>query len=163
MVGHLFGLLLVLLSFIQTYFPISFYFCPTTSLSVQEAIYGYVGWIFAQHFLNRLGNEYASLTSILDNTNTNQMEVLTKIKKRLRSDTFTREYILDIVKLYPDLIKLLYINFAMTHYIQPAGNLKPTLSYQRIQSTQILTDDELLSHIKRTTCNVHEYMVSLKF
>src|SRR2546423_339183 len=31
-------------------------FFQSGKLSVQEAIYGYVGWIFAQHFLNRLGN-----------------------------------------------------------------------------------------------------------
>ena len=63
--------------------------------------------------------------NLMDTNITSHMEVLTKIKKRLRTDTFTREYILDIIKLYPDLIRLAYINFAMTHYIQPAnGDLK---------------------------------------
>src|SRR5215213_11102456 len=75
-------------------------FFQTNKLSVQEAIYGYVGWIFAQHFLNRLGSEYTSLVSILDQTNPTHVEVLTKMKKRLRTDTFTREYILDIIKMY---------------------------------------------------------------
>ena len=56
---------------------------------VQETIYGYVGWIFAQHFLNRLGSEYSSLSGILDiKQNPVHMEVLTKIKKRLRQDTY---------------------------------------------------------------------------
>ena len=90
--------------------------------AVQETIYGYVGWIFAQHFLNRLGNEYVALYSLLDPNNTSHQEVLAKIKKRLRTDTFTREYILDIIKLYPDLIKLCYIHFAMVHYINPTAN-----------------------------------------
>jgi glutamate dehydrogenase len=89
---------------------------------VQEAIYGYVGWIFAQHFLNRLGSEYAQLTNALDQSNPTHTEILTNLKKRLRQDTFTREYILDIIKLYPELIKVLYTNFAMTHYIAPTQN-----------------------------------------
>jgi glutamate dehydrogenase len=89
-------------------------------LSVQEVIYGYVGWIYAQHFLNRLGSEYASLASIVDLTNPSQQEILAKIKKRLRSDTFTREYILDIIKLYPELIKLCYNHFALTHHVSGA-------------------------------------------
>ena len=29
--------------------------------AVQEATYAYVGWIFAQHFCNRLGSAYLSL------------------------------------------------------------------------------------------------------
>ncbi|KAI8803000.1 Glutamate/Leucine/Phenylalanine/Valine dehydrogenase-domain-containing protein [Cladochytrium replicatum] len=135
-------------------------FFQTGKLSVQEAIYGHVGWIFAQHFLNRLGNEYASLSTILDSSNVVHMEVLQKMKKRLRSDTFTREYILDIIKLYPDLIKLCYINFAMVHYINPAASkLKPSISYQRMQTTQVLTDEELLDKIKKTVSNNHEYMI----
>jgi glutamate dehydrogenase len=137
-------------------------FFQTGQLSVQEAIYGYTGWIFAQHFLNRLGNEYSALLSILDKDNATHMEVLTKIKKRLRSDTFTREYILDIIKLYPELIKLCYINFAMIHYINPveSNDLRPSLSYQRLQTTPVMSDDELLEKIKKTVSNNHEYMVS---
>ena len=119
-----------------------------------------MGWIFAQHFLNRLGNEYAAMTSILDSNNTTHQEVLAKIKKRLRSDTFTREYILDIIKLYPDLIKLCYINFAMVHYINPGqDDLKPSLSYQRLQTIPVLNEQELLDKIKKTVSNNHEYMV----
>ncbi|KAI9338539.1 Glutamate/Leucine/Phenylalanine/Valine dehydrogenase-domain-containing protein [Obelidium mucronatum] len=135
-------------------------FFQSGKLSVQEAIYGYTGWIFAQHFLNRLGNEYSALKTILDADNANHSEVLTKIKKRLRSDTFTREYILDIIKLYPDLLKLLYMNFAMVHYINPAQNdLKPSLSYQRLQTTPILTEAELMDKIRKTVQNNHELMI----
>jgi glutamate dehydrogenase len=96
--------------------PLQFFF-QGGQLSVQEAIYGYIGWIFSQHFLNRLGSEYAALSSIVDTTNPLHQEVLSKIKKRLRSDTFTREYILDVIKLYPELIKACYSHFAMTHHI----------------------------------------------
>ncbi|KAJ3105920.1 NAD-dependent glutamate dehydrogenase [Phlyctochytrium bullatum] len=135
-------------------------FFQTGKLSVQEAIYGYVGWIFCQHFLNRLGNEYSALMTILDPDNSTHGEVLAKIKKRLRSDTFTREYILDIIKLYPDLIKLCYINFAMVHYINPAQNdLAPSLSYQRLQTTPIMSDEELMEKIRKTVSNHHEYMI----
>lgn len=115
-------------------------------LSVQETIYGYVGWIFAQHFLNRLGSEFASLTNILDaKANSVHAEVLGKMKKRLRQDTFTREYILDIIKTYPDLVRALYVNFALTHYIGDSGQeMQPSLSYQRLQSDRPLTAPELI-------------------
>ncbi|ORZ31905.1 Glutamate/Leucine/Phenylalanine/Valine dehydrogenase-domain-containing protein [Catenaria anguillulae PL171] len=129
-------------------------FFQSGKLSVQEAIYGYVGWIFSQHFLNRLGSEYATLTSLLDTRNSAHVEVLTKMKKRLRSDTFTREYILDIIKLYPDLVKALYVNFAMTHYVgQQEQSIRPSLSYQRIRT----------DHIKKTVSNAHESMVFQSF
>ncbi|KAG5456179.1 MAG: hypothetical protein BJ554DRAFT_4148, partial [Olpidium bornovanus] len=128
--------------------------------AVQEAIYGYVGWIFAQHFLNRLGSEYTTLLNVLDTNNSSHIEVLTKIKKRLRTDTFTREYILDIIKMYPELIKVLYVNFAMTHYINPAESvLGPSLSYQRLQTGHVLTEQELTAQIRKATSNLHEFMV----
>ncbi|KAJ3127236.1 NAD-dependent glutamate dehydrogenase [Nowakowskiella sp. JEL0407] len=135
-------------------------FFQTGELSIQETVYGYVGWIFAQHFLNRLGGEFSALNNILDSNNSAHAEVLTKIKKRLRSDTFTREYILDIIRLYPNLIKLCYINFAMVHYISvDANKLKPTISYQRMQSTPVLSDEELLEKIRKTVANHHEQMI----
>ncbi|KAG0011843.1 NAD-dependent glutamate dehydrogenase [Entomortierella chlamydospora] len=139
-------------------------FFQTNKLSVQESIYGYIGWIFAQHFLNRLGNEYVSLVNILDTTNSTHQDVLTKMKKRLRTDTFTRDYILEIIKTYPELVKLLYINFAMIHYVNPAVNsLQPTLSYQRLRTDTVLTEEELYEKIRRTTSNSHELMVFESF
>ncbi|OZJ03908.1 hypothetical protein BZG36_03289 [Bifiguratus adelaidae] len=139
-------------------------FFQRSTMSVQEAIYGHVGWIFAQHFLNRLGSEYKSLDSILDRSNPVHEEVLNKMKKRLRTDTFTREYILDIIKMYPELLKLLYANFGMVHYVnQATGSPKPTLSYQRLQTQTILKDDELHEIIRKTTSNSHELMVLESF
>ncbi|KAJ3021767.1 NAD-dependent glutamate dehydrogenase [Thoreauomyces humboldtii] len=135
-------------------------FFQTGQLSVQETVYGYVGWIFCQHFLNRLGNEFVALSSALDLNNNLHVEVLQKIKKKLRSDTFTREYILDIVKLYPELLKLLYTNFAMMHYINPPhDDMKISLSYQRLQTTPVLTEEELHDKIKKTVSNPHELMI----
>ncbi|KAI8053760.1 Glutamate/Leucine/Phenylalanine/Valine dehydrogenase-domain-containing protein [Syncephalis plumigaleata] len=139
-------------------------FFQTKVLSVQESIYGYICWIFCQHFLNRLGNEYSTLAGIMDLNNSTHLEVLTKIKKRLRTDTFTREYVLDIIRMYPELVKLLYVNFAMTHYINPRErSIEPTLSYQRIQTDVPLSNEELLDKIRRTTSNSHEFMVFESF
>jgi len=91
------------------------------------------------------------------------MGVLDKIKKRLREDTFTREYILDIMMQYPQLIKLCYVNFAVAHHINTQKikkkSLRPTLSYQRLQEDPVLTEDELLEKVKQTVSNNHEYMV----
>ncbi|KAI8646021.1 Glutamate/Leucine/Phenylalanine/Valine dehydrogenase-domain-containing protein [Parasitella parasitica] len=135
-------------------------FFMTNKLSVQETVYGYVGWIFSQHFLNRLGKEYLSLSDILDASNPLHEEVLAKMKKRLRQDTFTREYILDIVKQYPDLIKLLYAHFAKVHYVnQREVSLQPTISYQRLSTVEDLTEEQLLKKIKTVTSNSHEQLV----
>jgi glutamate dehydrogenase len=143
--------------------PLQQYF-QTNKLSVQEMVYGYVAWIFAQHFLNRLGKEYLSLTSVLNRTNPVHEEVLTNLKKRLRQDTFTREYILDIIKGYPELIKILYANFATTHYVnQREAALQPTISYQRLANIENLSVDEISKRIKSATSNAHEQLVFESF
>ncbi|KAI8377565.1 Glutamate/Leucine/Phenylalanine/Valine dehydrogenase-domain-containing protein [Radiomyces spectabilis] len=139
-------------------------FFQTNKLSVQETIYGYVGWIFAQHFLNRLGKEYLSLNNILDASNPIHEEILSKMKKRLRQDTFTRDYILDIIRSYPDLIRLLYANFATVHYVnQREASLQPTISYQRLTKLEILSNEELSKKIKAVTSNAHEQLVFESF
>ncbi|SAM05108.1 hypothetical protein [Absidia glauca] len=135
-------------------------FFKTNKLSVQETVYGFVAWIFAQHFLNRLGKEYLSLVNILDDTNPLHAEVLGNMKKRLRQDTFTREDILNILMAYPELIKMLYVNFASVHYINQSGvRLNPTISYQRMTAVENLTVDELRRKIANTTSNAHEQLV----
>ncbi|CAO3644322.1 unnamed protein product [Cunninghamella echinulata] len=140
------------------------HFFQTGKLSVQETVYSYVVWIFAQHFLNRLGKEYLSLTDILDTSNPIHEEVLTKMKKRLRQETFTREYILDIIKQYPDLIKLLYANFAHHHYVnQREATLQPTISFQRLVNQENLSEDELYKKITNVTSNAHEQLVFESF
>ena len=100
-------------------------------LSLQESIYAHCVWVFVQHFLNRLGNEYNTLASVLDPSNSVHAEVLSKLKKRLRTETFTADYILEIINQYPDLIRSLYLAFASTHYVQTRGDrddFLPTLS-----------------------------------
>ncbi|KAI8994634.1 Glutamate/Leucine/Phenylalanine/Valine dehydrogenase-domain-containing protein [Pilobolus umbonatus] len=139
--------------------PLQEYF-QASKLSVQEMVYAYVVWIFAQHFLNRLGKEYITLNNILDSSNPVHEEVLTKMKKRLRQDTFTRDYILDILKRYPDLIKVLYANFANIHYVNPREeSLQPTISYQRVANIGVLSNDEIVKKIKQETANDHEKLV----
>lgn len=51
----------------------------------------------------------------LDESNSSHMEVLNKIKTRFREETFTRESIKDVILNHPELVRMLYINFAMVH------------------------------------------------
>ena len=161
------------LSILQIMKETSLIYClPTTplqslfqeaKLSVQEAIYGYVRFVFAGHFLNRLGSEFVSLASIVDQNNALHLDVLARLKKRLRQDTFTREYVLDIVKRYPVLIRALYVNFAMSHYIGSCSknSLQPSLSFQRLHTNHVLNESEILDLIRKTVVNNHEFMVCL--
>ena len=149
-------------------------------LSVQETIYGYSALAFAQHFLNRLGSEYTTLSNILDLDKSTHLDVLLRLKKRLRQETFTREYILDIVKSYPELIRILYVNFAMSQYypithlhdelqterggiegifFQSYDDIVGSLSFQRLKQERSLSEPEILEKIRKTTANQHELMV----
>ncbi|KAJ3294031.1 NAD-dependent glutamate dehydrogenase [Rhizoclosmatium sp. JEL0117] len=123
-------------------------------LCVQEAMYAYTNWIFAQHFVNRLGSEYTSLQTLLDGKNNRHVEVLSKIKKRLRTDTFTREHILDIIKMYPELIKLSYASFAAEHQADRSNELAVT---------KALSEKELLEVIRKTVANAQEAMIFESF
>ncbi|KAH7885197.1 NADH-dependent glutamate dehydrogenase [Phlebopus sp. FC_14] len=132
--------------------------------AVQEATYAYCGWVFAQHFCNRLGPAYLHLKNILDETNPSHAEVLNAIKRRFREETFTRESIAQVIHAHSELIHLLYVNFAMVHY--PAtddASLMPTLSYQRLQTTQPLSDEELYHKIRRTVPNKQDLQVLESF
>ncbi|KAG8935801.1 NAD-dependent glutamate dehydrogenase [Tulasnella sp. 419] len=133
--------------------------------AVQEATYAYAGWIFAQHFCNRLGPAYLQLKNVLDENDATHAEVLNNIKTRFREETFTRQSILDVILAHPELLRLLYVNFAMTHYPnnEDAGRLMPTLSYQRLHTTQALSDMELHEKIRKTVQNKHEVQVLESF
>ncbi|KAJ8456442.1 hypothetical protein ONZ45_g18719 [Pleurotus djamor] len=135
------------------------------SHAVQEAMYAYCGWIFAQHFCNRLGPAYLQLKNLLDENNAAHAEVLNDIKRRFREETFTRESIAQIIHSHPEIIRLLYVNFAMVHYPQSEDSTKlmPTLSYQRLQTAQPMSDEELHSLMRRTVPNKHELQVLESF
>jgi len=129
--------------------------------AVQEATYAYVGWIFAQHFCNRLGAAYLALKNALDDSNPDHAEVLNKIKTRFREETFTRESIREVIQAHPDLVRMLYINFAMTHYpaAEEASQLTPTLSFQRLKTEQPLSDEELYAKIRKGASNQHAFQI----
>lgn len=63
------------------------------------------GWVFAQHFCNRLGSAYLALKNVLDEANPAHAEVLNDIKIRFREETFTRESIAGVVHAHPDLVR----------------------------------------------------------
>ena len=67
------------------------------------------GWIFAQHFCNRLGPAYLQLKNVLDETDPAHAEVLNNIKRRFREETFTRESIAQAIQAHPLLVHLQYI------------------------------------------------------
>ncbi|PWN23922.1 putative glutamate dehydrogenase, NAD(+)-specific [Microstroma glucosiphilum] len=132
-----------------------------SAYAVQEAAYAYVGWLFAQHFCNRLGQAYQALRNVLDETNLQQASILNDIKLRFREETFTRQSIQETLQSYPELVRLLYVHFAAIHY--PKGgdddDLIPTLSYQRLVKEEILTDEQMYDRIRKTTVNQHEFQV----
>ncbi|KAJ9384591.1 hypothetical protein DTO063F5_4661 [Paecilomyces variotii] len=136
-------------------------------LSLQETIYAHCSWVFVQQFLNRLGSEYTSLTAVLDPNNSVHAELLAKIKRRLRTETFTSDYIFDIINKYPELVHKLYLDFANTHYVQTGGpghdDFLPTLSYLRLQVDEVLDDAQLKELISKTALNEHDEMVMTAF
>ena len=135
-------------------------------MSLQETIYAHCVWVFVGHFLNRLGSEYTSLASMLDPNNSAHAEMLSKIKRRLRTETFTSDYILEIINKYPDLVRFLYLSFANTHYVQTRGekdDFIPTLSYLRLKVDTIHDDSGLQGLISKTVANEHDEMVMTAF
>lgn len=135
-------------------------------LSLQESIYAHCCWVFVGHFLNRLGSEYTSLASLLDPNNSAHAELLATIKQRLRNETFTSDYILEIIEQYPQLIRALYLAFANAHYVQTRGeqdDFLPTLSFLRLKVERVQTDDELKSLVSKTAVNEHHEMVMTAF
>ena len=138
----------------------------TGRLSLQETIYAHCVWVFITHFLNRLGNEYTALAGILDSENSAHAELLSKLKRRLRAETFTADYIFEIINEYPQLVHTLYLPFAKTHYVQTRGEADdfiPTLSYLRLTIDKVQTDAELVDTINKAVVNDHHEMVMTSF
>jgi glutamate dehydrogenase len=130
-------------------------------LSLQETIYAHCVWVFVQHFLNRLGSEYASLVAALDPKNNGHAEILSRMKKRLRTETFTPDYILEIILSHPELIRALYASFASVHLKVGPGfdrqSIAPT------PATEVLSDAKLKDKITKDVSNEHEEMVMTAF
>ena len=135
-------------------------------LSLQETIYAHCVWVFVGHFLNRLGAEYSALISLLDARISPHAALQAKIQPRLRTETFTSDYIMEIIHRYPDLVRSLYLTFANAHYVQTRGendDFLPTLSYLRMTVDKVLSDAELRQLISSTVVNEHDHMVFTAF
>ncbi|KAH7308077.1 NAD-dependent glutamate dehydrogenase [Stachybotrys elegans] len=132
----------------------------TGELSLQESVYAHSAWVFVQHFLNRLGPEYASLSEILDPKNNAQAALLSKLKRRLRTETFTPDYILEIIQTYPALVRALYASFANVHHA-PGVHAMELVSPSRV--TEVLSDEKLQETISKTVSNEHDEMVMTAF
>ena len=111
--------------------------------------------------LTYLGSEYASLVSALDHTNSAHAEILSRLKRRLRTETFTADYIFEIINLHPELVRSLYASFASTHLSTMPGYeddfIPPT------PSAEVLSDKHLVDLISKTVSNEHEEMVMTAF
>lgn len=117
--------------------------------------------------LIRSGTEYNSLLNVLDIKKSEHAEVLAKIKRRLRQETYTSDYIREIINSHPDLIRSFYIAFAHVHYARKdqieQQQMAPTLSYQRIQVGKLMTEEELRSTVNKEVKNPAHRMVMSKF
>ncbi|KAH7140743.1 Glutamate/Leucine/Phenylalanine/Valine dehydrogenase-domain-containing protein [Dactylonectria macrodidyma] len=133
----------------------------TNQLSLQESVYAHSAWVFVQHFLNRLGPEYASLSKILDAGNNAQAALLSNLKRRLRSETFTPDYIYEIIQNYPGLVRALYASFANVHLVKDPEAAEQLISSST--SVEVLSDEGLKDKISKTVNNEHEEMVLTAF
>lgn len=135
-------------------------------LCMREAAYSYAGWIFCQHFLNKLGKEYELLIQALQGKDEN---LLSKIKSRLRSDTFTERYISDVISKYPLLVKCLYRNFHEEFYPVTidapskmglrSGSIDFTSFKDGVLGEVVSAEAEIEELIKRTCTNENEQKI----
>ncbi|KAL9949449.1 NAD-dependent glutamate dehydrogenase [Verticillium nonalfalfae] len=130
-------------------------------LSLQETVYGHCAWVFIQHFLNRLGSEYVSLTDILDPKSNVHTALLSKLKRRLRTETFTPDYILEIIQSYPGLVRALYASFASVHLAVGADFERHFIA--PTPALEVMSDAKLKEKITREVSNEHEEMVMTAF
>lgn len=123
----------------------------TRVFSPQEAIYTHIGAIFINHFINRLGSSYDSLIKQLnvkaDDTLLN--ELLANLKRKLRTETYTQQMIIDVLHKYKEIVSKLYKSFAQAHYPQKTSatgsggqKLQMTLSYQRLTQLEPFKNEE---------------------
>lgn len=134
----------------------------TGQITVQEATYAHCAWVFVQHFLNRLGGEFISLQQLLDpQNNSTHAIILSKLKRRLRAQTFTPDYVLEIIKSHPALIKELYASFASVHLTVGPGFDKKDIAPTPV--TEVLSDRKLKDKIAHEVQNEHEELVMTAF
>lgn len=125
-------------------------------LSLQEGIYSQCGVIFVTHFLNRLGPEYTKLSSLLDPLKLLQhAEVLNSLKKRLRAETYTQDYIKEVFASRKDIVRKLYRQFADVHYIRLS--MEKTLSYQRLSQITPVGSESEFNELLDRECGQNEH------
>lgn len=125
-------------------------------LSLQEAIYAQSGVIFVTHFLNRLGPEYSKLISLLDPSKSEEhAEVLGSLKRRLRSETYTQDYIKEVFDTRRDIVRKLYRSFADVHYIR--SSMEKTLSYQRLSQITPVGSEAEFEQLLNRECSQNEH------
>lgn len=125
-------------------------------LSLQESIYAQSGVIFVTHFLNRLGPEYNKLSSLLDPSKSiEHAEVLNSLKKRLRAETYTQDYIKEVFDNRRDIVRKLYRQFADVHYIR--SSMEKTLSYQRLSQITPVGSEEEFEQLLSRECSQNEH------
>lgn len=125
-------------------------------LSLQEAIYAQCGVVFVTHFLNRLGPEYARLLLLLDALKLHQhAEVLGALKKRLRAETYTQDYIREVFGARADIVRKLYRQFADVHYVRLL--MEKTLSYQRLSQTTLVGSAAEFERLLGRECAQNEH------
>ncbi|KAI5955896.1 GDH2 [Candida jiufengensis] len=125
-------------------------------LSLQESIYAQSGVIFVTHFLNRLGPEYNKLTALLDpSKSTEHAEVLNSLKRRLRAETYTQDFIKEVFNIRSDIVRRLYRQFADVHYIR--SSMEKTLSYQRLSQIQSVGSEEEFENLLNRECSQNEH------
>ncbi|KAF8754975.1 NAD-specific glutamate dehydrogenase [Rhizoctonia solani] len=105
-------------------------------------------------------------SSLSISSNAVHAEVLNNIKVRFREETFTRESIGEVIAAYPELVNSHALcQLCDEHYPaqDEASQLMPTLSYQRLQTEQPLSDEELRDKLRRTVPNKQELQVLESF
>lgn len=127
-------------------------------LSLQESIYAQCGVIFVTHFLNRLGPEYTKLSSLLDPSKLIQhAEVLNSLKKRLRAETYTQNYIHEVFDTRKEIVRKLYRQFADVHYIR--SSMEKTLSYQRLSQITPVGNEQEFEELLNRECSQNEHHI----
>lgn len=97
----------------------------------------------------------------MDPNNSGHAEILSKIKRRLRTETFTQDYIYEIIAQHPELVRSLYASFASIHLAVAEGYedeiIPPT------PSAAVLSDGQLKDLISKSVSNENEEMVMSAF
>lgn len=127
--------------------------------NAQELMYATSGFVFSQHFLNRLGHEYWNIKDLLNPADPQHQQILSKLKKRLRNETFTVEFIRDIVQKYPEVIKRLYINFSLSQKVKPSRRSLSTISPSYSTTDITMSNEDVSDYIDKNILGENEKSV----